>query len=65
MTSITKLNEFQYKMLADIDEDMAGFINLIQSDNSSKGLNWAGISGYRCFKGRGFIWRWRIGYVSF
>jgi hypothetical protein len=31
-------------MIADIDENMAGFINLIQSENKSKGLNWAGIS---------------------
>ncbi len=45
LTSTPRLNEFQYNLLVDIDEDMAGFINLIQSDNNSRGLNWAGLSG--------------------
>lgn len=44
LISTTRMNEFQYKLLGDIDEDMAGFINLIQSDNNSRGLNWAGLS---------------------
>lgn len=45
LTSTTRLNEHQLMLLGDIDEDMAGFINLIQSDNKARGLNWAGISG--------------------
>ncbi|ETI69442.1 hypothetical protein [Neobacillus vireti] len=45
LTSPTRMNEFQYNLLAEIDEDMAGFINLIQSEHNAKGLNWAGISG--------------------
>ncbi|MEH6954450.1 hypothetical protein [Neobacillus drentensis] len=44
LTSNIKLNDLQSKLLADIDENMAGFINLIQSDNHSRGLNWAGLS---------------------
>lgn len=50
LTSMSKFNDFQFKLLADIDEDMAGFINLIQSDNNSRGLNWAGISGIEVLK---------------
>ena len=30
------MNDFQFKLLAEIDEDMAGFINLIQSENNSR-----------------------------
>lgn len=45
LTSTTRMNDFQLKLLAEIDEDMAGFVNLIQSDSNLKGLNWAGISG--------------------
>lgn len=45
LTSTTKINDYHLKLLTDIDSDMAGFINLIQSGNNSKGLNWAGISG--------------------
>lgn len=43
LTSTTKFNDLQLKLLANIDEDMAGFINLIQ-DQNMRGLNWAGIS---------------------
>lgn len=49
-TSTTRLNDFQLKLLSDIDEDMAGFINLIQSNNNSRGLNWAGIAGIEVLK---------------
>ena len=44
LTSTTRINDIQWKMIDDIDENMAGFINLIQSDNNSRGLSWAGIS---------------------
>jgi hypothetical protein len=44
LTAPVRLNDLQAKLLADIDEDMAGFINLIQAENKTRGLNWAGIS---------------------
>lgn len=50
LISTTKINDYHLKLLTDIDEDMAGFINLIQSENNSWGLNWAGISGVEALK---------------
>jgi hypothetical protein len=44
LTSTTRFNDIQLKKLSDIDENMAGFINLIQANHNVKGLNWAGIS---------------------
>jgi hypothetical protein len=44
LTAPVRLNELQAKLLADIDEDMAGFMNLVQAENKTRGLNWAGIS---------------------
>lgn len=44
-TYMMKISDYHFKLLTEIDGDMAGFINLIQSDNNSRGLNWAGISG--------------------
>jgi hypothetical protein len=44
LTSVTRFNEMQLNLLADIDEDMAGLINLIESEHNTRGLNWAGIS---------------------
>lgn len=50
LTTVTYFNDVELKMIADIDENMAGFINLIQSENKSKGLNWAGISDVSVFQ---------------
>ncbi|VEF46677.1 Uncharacterised protein [Bacillus freudenreichii] len=50
LTSTTKINDFHFKLLTEIDEDMAGFINLIQSEHNSRGLNWAGLSGIDALK---------------
>lgn len=50
LTSTTRLNEHLLMLLADIDEDMAGFIHLVESDNKSWGFNWAGISGIEVLK---------------
>jgi hypothetical protein len=44
LTSAIRFNDLQMKLLSEIDEDMAGFINLIQSEQKMRGLNWAGIS---------------------
>lgn len=44
LTAPVRLNDLQAKLLGDIDEDMAGFMNLIQAENKTRGLNWAGIS---------------------
>jgi hypothetical protein len=43
LTSAIRFNDLQMKLLAEIDGDMAGFINLIQSEQKMSGLNWAGI----------------------
>jgi hypothetical protein len=44
LTTTTKISDYHFKLLTEIDENMAGFFNLIQANNNSKGLNWAGIS---------------------
>lgn len=44
LTSNTRFTNYQLKLLDGIDEDMSGFIQLIQTENKTRGLNWAGIS---------------------
>lgn len=43
LTTIPNLSDYLFNLLIEIDEDMAGFINLIQGDNHYQGLNWTGI----------------------
>ncbi|WAA11717.1 hypothetical protein [Fervidibacillus halotolerans] len=46
LTFKPKLNDVQLKMLAKVDEDLFGFINLFQTEFNIVGLNWAGISDF-------------------
>jgi hypothetical protein len=50
LTSRTRISDFQLKLLGEINEDMAGFINLVKSEDNLKGFNWAGISGIEVLK---------------
>lgn len=45
LLSTIEISDFELKLLAEIDEDMAGLVNLLQNNNNNMWLNWAGISG--------------------
>lgn len=55
LTYKPKLNDIQLKMLAKVDENVYGFIHLIQSENKVVGLNWAGISDICILKEEGLF----------